>query len=82
MALKLMYITKDPAVAAIAEKNGVDRIFIDMECSGITPVSEGVFIPTGGVSNLTEEAFKRELQEFLDKWFKLVEGGGASQESL
>lgn len=34
MALKLMYITKDPAVAAIAEKNGVDRIFIDMEYIG------------------------------------------------
>lgn len=50
-------------------------IFIDMECSGITPVPEGVFIPTEGVSNLTEEEFQRELQEFLDKWFTL---GGAS----
>ena len=29
MALKLMYITRDPAVAAIAEEYGVDRIFID-----------------------------------------------------
>lgn len=34
MALKLMYITNDPAVARIAEATGVDRIFIDMEYIG------------------------------------------------
>lgn len=34
MALKLMYITNNPKVAKIAEKNGVDRIFIDMEYIG------------------------------------------------
>lgn len=34
MALKLMYITNDPAVARIAEAAGVDRIFIDMEYIG------------------------------------------------
>lgn len=34
MALKLMYITKDPSVALIAEAAGVDRIFIDMEYIG------------------------------------------------
>ena len=34
MALKLMYITNDPCVAAIAAENGVDRIFIDMEVLG------------------------------------------------
>ena len=34
MALKLMYITNDPAVAKIAEASGVDRIFIDMEYVG------------------------------------------------
>ena len=32
--LKLMYITKDPAVAKIAADAGVDRIFIDMEVLG------------------------------------------------
>lgn len=31
MALKLLYITNKPDVARIAEKNGVDRIFVDME---------------------------------------------------
>lgn len=34
MSLKLMYITNDPKVAAIAEEAGVDRIFADMEYIG------------------------------------------------
>lgn len=34
MSLKLMYITNDPQVALIAEKNGVDRIWIDLETLG------------------------------------------------
>lgn len=34
MSLRLMYITNNPDVAKIAEKNGVDRIFLDMEYIG------------------------------------------------
>lgn len=34
MALTLMYITNDSEVALIAEKNGVDRIWIDLETLG------------------------------------------------
>ena len=34
MPLKLMYITNRPDVAKIAEDNGVDRIFVDMEYIG------------------------------------------------
>lgn len=34
MPLKLMYITNRPDVASIAERNGVDRIFVDMEFIG------------------------------------------------
>ena len=34
MALTLMYITNDPAIALIAEKNGVDRIWVDLETLG------------------------------------------------
>lgn len=34
MGLNLMYITNDPTVAVIAEKAGVDRIFVDMEYIG------------------------------------------------
>lgn len=34
MPIKLMYITNDPVVAKIAERAGVDRIFVDMEYIG------------------------------------------------
>ncbi len=34
MALKLMYLTNAPQIAAIAEENGVDRIFLDLELRG------------------------------------------------
>ena len=34
MPLKLMYITNQPDIAHIAEKNGVDRVFVDMEYIG------------------------------------------------
>ena len=34
LALKLMYITNNPAVSAIAQDAGVDRIFVDMEYIG------------------------------------------------
>lgn len=34
MSLNLMYITNNPSVARIAEKNGVDRIMVDLETLG------------------------------------------------
>lgn len=34
MAIKLMYITNRPEIAKIAEKSGVNRIFVDMEFIG------------------------------------------------
>ena len=34
MSLKLMYITRGPQVADIAQKTGVDRIFVDLEYIG------------------------------------------------
>ena len=34
MSLKLMYITNNPNVALIAEKNGVDRVWVDLETFG------------------------------------------------
>lgn len=34
MPLKLMYITNDPNIALVAEKNGVQRIWIDLEVLG------------------------------------------------
>lgn len=32
--LKLMYITNDPDVAMIAQKAGIDRIWVDLETLG------------------------------------------------
>ena len=40
--LNLMYITNDPAVARIAEANGVDRIWVDMEFIGKTARQGGM----------------------------------------
>ena len=34
MALKMMYITKDPEIARVAEDAGVDRIWVDLEYIG------------------------------------------------
>ena len=34
MTMKLMYITRNPEVAVIAQNAGVDRIFVDMEYIG------------------------------------------------
>ncbi len=42
MALKLMYITNSPNVAMVAEKAGVDRIFIDLEYIGKTDRQGGM----------------------------------------
>ncbi|MBR1676970.1 MAG: aldolase [Clostridia bacterium] len=42
MPLNLMYITNDPAVALIAEKNGVDRIWVDLEKLGKEERQKGV----------------------------------------
>ena len=41
MALKLFYITNDPNVALIAEKHGVDRIWVDLETLGKTERQPG-----------------------------------------
>ncbi|MBQ9045400.1 MAG: aldolase [Oscillospiraceae bacterium] len=42
MALKMMYITNDPTVARIAEANGVDRIWVDLEFIGKTARQGGM----------------------------------------
>lgn len=42
MSLKLMYITNRPDVALIAEQNGVNRIFVDMEYIGKTKRQGGL----------------------------------------
>ena len=42
MSLKLMYITNNPSIAKIAENNGVDRIFIDLEYIGKSKRQHGM----------------------------------------
>ena len=42
MSLKLMYITNRPDIALIAEKNGVERIFVDMEFIGKSLRQRGI----------------------------------------
>lgn len=42
MALKLFYITNQPAIATIAQDAGVDRIFIDLEYIGKTARQGGM----------------------------------------
>ena len=42
MALKLMYITNSVQIAKIAEKAGVDRIFVDMEYIGKSTRQQGM----------------------------------------
>ena len=42
MALKLMYITNNADVALIAEKYGVDRIWVDLESLGKEERQQGM----------------------------------------
>lgn len=42
MPLTLMYITNDPAVALIAERNGVQRIWVDLETLGKDERQHGI----------------------------------------
>lgn len=44
-------------------------IYIDMGCSHICQVDDGVFIPTGYGSAESNEKFQKDLKAFLDKWF-------------
>lgn len=34
MSMRLLYITKDPAVGLVAQRAGIDWIFVDMEYRG------------------------------------------------
>jgi hypothetical protein len=44
-------------------------IYIDNECTGLTRVQAGVFIPTDYQNSMAEEEFRRDLFVFLEKWF-------------
>lgn len=44
-------------------------IYIDMGCTAIQKVSEGVFIPTEYGTSEDNPTFQEDLAAFLDKWF-------------
>lgn len=50
-------------------------IYIDMRCTAIMPVGEGIFIPTGYSNNDGDQKFQEDLAAFLERWFSPVEGG-------
>lgn len=68
MSLKLMYITNNPQVAAIAQSSGVDRIFVDMEYIGKEERQGGLDTVK---SHHTVEDVKK-LRKVLDKTELLV----------
>jgi len=57
--------------APITVKRG---IYIDMGCSYICQIDDGVFIPTGYGSAESNKKFQEDLKAFLDKWFTPCEG--------
>lgn len=44
-------------------------IYIDLDCTAIIPVAEGIFIPTGYCNSAEESKFQKDLAVFLNKWF-------------
>lgn len=49
-------------------------IYIDMECTGIRKVEEGIFIPTGYHTSESLPQFQKDLAAFLKKWFPNKDG--------
>lgn len=75
MPIKLMYITKDLQVAAIAQKYGVDRIFIDLETLGKEERQKGMNTvksnhTVADVAALRESITKSELLVRVNPWNK------------
>lgn len=75
MPLKLMYITKDPAVACIAQKYGVDRIFVDLETRGKEERQKNMNTVKSNhtvedVRNLASYLDKSELMARINPWYE------------
>lgn len=68
MALKLMYITRDPRIAVIAQNAGVDRVFVDMEYIGKDSRQKGL----DSVKNHHTVDDVRNVRKVLDKSELLV----------
>lgn len=73
MPLKLMYITNNPKVALIAEKNGVDRIFVDLETLGKETRQKGMDTvkskhTIADVSRMSKTLTRAELLVRVNPW--------------
>lgn len=44
-------------------------IYIDLDCTAIIPVAQGIFIPTEYCDSEEEQKFQKDLAAFLNKWF-------------
>ena len=44
-------------------------IYVDMDCTAILQVGEGIFIPTECFASDDNQKFQEDLSVFLKKWF-------------
>ena len=87
MPLKLMYITNDSVIAAIAENAGVDRIFIDMEYIGKNFRQGGMDTvqshhTLGDVLNVRKSIKKAELLVRVNPIHDATKEYGSSKEEI
>ena len=87
MPLKLMYITNDSVIAAIAENAGVDRIFIDMEYIGKNFRQGGMDTvqshhTLGDVLNIRKSIKKAELLVRVNPIHDATKEYGSSKEEI
>ena len=73
MSLSLMYITNNPTVALIAEKNGVDRIWVDLETLGKEERQKNMnsvksHHTVQDVANISKLLTTAELQVRINPW--------------
>ena len=73
MSLSLMYITNDPTVALIAEKNGVDRVWVDLETLGKEERQKNMnsvksHHTVQDVANISKVLTTSELQVRINPW--------------
>lgn len=73
MSLRLMYITNNPKIALIAEQNGVDRIWIDLETVGKEERQRGLNSVKSNhsisdISSISKILTSSELLVRIDPW--------------
>ena len=87
MPLKLMYITNRTDVAKVAERNGVDRIFVDMECIGKELRQRGMdtvksFHTIEDVANIRRSISKSELLVRCNPIHNFVDGYDSTESEI